>query len=318
MAFLSGFEIELLAPRGRSRDDLAARVAGGQPLLHGFKLLTLTFDDFGEPIGSCELIPAVFLPGLAFVDDFSIHADLEKLARPVAQAWRLVFDDARLGALCERRLRGESPDELLGQLLDLFGARLGHPEGDYQGLCTVDDSYGRLVAVVAPYGEERERVTEVVTRPLQHGERRAVLGSVLEAARELGFGAPAEGSVHIHYDADPWRSSQRLCRLILAWNESREGLLAELLPNPRTPQWRGAFPEAVISVARQGSELPFPTLCQQLARAGLRKPCDLNLLGVIRPVHRQPTLEVRVFPVDLDVDRLLQRAERIESFLDSL
>ncbi len=303
-----------MAPPGGSRLDLALEFQ--QEVLYGFKSLSLEVDDNGEWLGSCELTPAYSLSGLCkFVDDFSIHQELDKSAS--AKTWRAIFDDARLAMLAESKLTSRDPQTLLHQLLDLFSGRLEVP-ADLPHMRSLYDPAGHLVAVVAPYGEDRERVCEVVTRPLAIDERRGQLHQILSRASSLGFEGAAEGSVHVHYDGLAWRDSRNLCRLILAWHEEGQQLLKQLQPNPVTFEWRGPFPEAVVEVARMGEKLPFSELALQLARAGVRKRCDLNLLGIIRPRHRQVTLEARCFPVLLDADVLLEKVGVFESFLTRL
>jgi hypothetical protein len=270
-------------------------------------------DDHGEWLGSCELTPAYRLSGLcAFVDDFSIHQELDKSAPP--RGWRAVFDDARLAQIAELKLFSLDPQALLPQLLDLFSGQL-EVSPDLPHTRSLYDPSGHLVAVVAPYAEERERVCEVVTRPFLRTERRDHLHDILSRASSLGFVGATQGSVHVHYDGLAWKDSRTLCHWILAWHDQGQELLEELQPNPVTPEWRGSFPDAVVEVARAGQCLPFQELALQLARAGVRKRCDFNLLGIIRPRHRQMALEARVFPVLLDADALLERVAMLESFL---
>lgn len=303
-----------MAPPGGSRLDLA--LAFQKDVRYGFKSLSLEVDDHGEWLGSCELTPAYRLSGShQFVDDFSIHQELDKSAP--ARAWRAIFDDARLALVAEEKLSSGDPQTLLPRLLDLFSGHMEVP-ADLPHMRSLYDPAGHLVAVVAPYGEERERVCEVVTRPFTSDERRGQLHEILSRASSLGFVGAAEGSVHVHYDGLEWKDSRRLCRLILAWHEGGEEILKQLQPNPVTHQWRGSFPPEVVEVARAGQHLPFSELALQLARAGVRKRSDLNLLGIIRPRHRQTTLEARIFPVLLDADALLERVELFESFLARL
>ena len=320
---LSGFELELIAPPGQSRKDLAqalARRCNGT-VRCGMKMLTLTIDDRGDWLGSCELVPAYRVIDsqgrlrFQLEDDFSINAELDVAAAPSQEAWRLTCDDSRLAGLAERQVSGDSEAEVLQNFLLLFSAHLDPPLADHPGLRPIVDSYGHLVAVHGRYGKERERVCEVVTRPLHPEERREVLESVIEEANALGFGPAKEGSVHVHYDAEPWRDPGTLCHLIQRWSSERTELLAKLEPNPATPQWRGGFSSEVQAVADQGADLPFTTLATNLLKAGLKKRSDLNLLGIARPGHRQATLETRVLPMSLDLAEFWSKLEILEAFL---
>jgi hypothetical protein len=285
-------------------------------------MLTLTMDDRGDWLGSCELVPAYHVLDssgrllFALEDDFSINAELNPAALPYQDAWRLTCDDARLAGLAERQISGDSQGQVLEGFLRLFSARLDPPLADHPGLRPIVDAYGHLVAVHGRYGRDRERVCEVVTRPLLPQERREILEGVLAEAVALDFLPAQEGSVHVHYDAAPWREPSALCRLIQRWSAERTELLARLGPNPATPQWRGAFSAEVQDVADHGEDLSFPALAANLLRAGLKKRSDLNLLGIARPGHRHATLETRVLPISFDLPELWIRLELLEGFLE--
>src|SRR5439155_14734424 len=136
---------------------------------------------------------------------------------------------------------------------------------------------------------------EVVTRPLERGEREGVLGTVLGVAAQLGFRAPADGGVHVHLDGAPWRSTERLSKLILEYHAQRDALLAQLQPNPQSEAWRGPFSAELLLAAQQSSGLPYPIFRKWLLGCSPINRSDLNLLGVLVERPAQPTLAARLF-----------------------
>lgn len=303
----------MLAPPGLSRLELA--FAFGQKVEYGYKSLGLKVDDQGDYLGTCELLPAYRVGDLlTLVDDFSIQRELDQGAPAKPGQTRWIFDDSRLAGLAERHIWSGDPASLGQQMADLFWGRI-EPSPQNPALECLYDPNGHLVAVRAPYGEERPRVCEIVTRPLHRQERREVLDHILGVCRQLGFAPASDGSVHVHFDGEEWRNSASLCRLILGWKAERSSILAELEPNRATTSWRGDFPPAVVELAALGAALPFPDLALRLAKAGIRKRLDLNMLGLIRPRHAQHTLEARVFPALMDAELLLAKVELFEEFL---
>lgn len=136
-----GVEIELLAPPGRSRHDLALAIAthrGGKirrifypqsepskvPGTPVFENLTLGFvveDAAGNPIAQC-------------VDDLTLQADLNQQC-PSRPGWyRIVSDDPRLLRLCTRHADPNAPlRSVLQPMADLFGTEVEHGEGAWSG-----------------------------------------------------------------------------------------------------------------------------------------------------------------------------------------
>ena len=108
-----GIELELMAPRGRDRAQLARLLAGPEgrvsPFLHPdsepslvpgqpiFENLTLGFrveDALGRPVAHV-------------VDDLTLQDDLDRRAAPRPGWWRIVGDDRRLLHLVRREERSQ-------------------------------------------------------------------------------------------------------------------------------------------------------------------------------------------------------------------
>lgn len=187
----TGFEIELVAPQGRSRDNIAHVLArknrgtvrrffhpqsepskvSGHPtfenLTQGFELLNSS----GDPVA-------------CFVDDLTLQADFKKQIASQLGWYRIIADEARLLRLVMRHCDPEaSADIVLGPLADLFGTKvLPHESGIFR----VVDDRGVSVAICAPLPGERERPCEIVTAPMATGHHEK-LSELLDEAIAQGF-----------------------------------------------------------------------------------------------------------------------------------
>ena len=296
-----GLELELLAPPGLTRIDLAralAKQAGGALRL-AFK-----YHGHGElPDGrpDCRLTPAarVLVRGqwlCSVVDDPTIVDDLA----PTSQRMRIArTDDVRLAGWIERCCAGH-----FTALKKTFAAT-----EDDEGFV---DPRGLPLVRWHEISAERARVCEVVLRPLGPRELAPTLRRVMKLAAKLGFTVPAEAAIHAHFDAGPFRSTRALRRLVLA---DLSALRAQLQPNPRCRKL-GPHPPDVLRVAKAApDELPFETLAAGLLLAGLHRAVDLNLLGLVERFPKQPTVEVRCLPGSLDAEATLTRLAAAEAFL---
>ncbi|MBL9039447.1 MAG: amidoligase family protein [Archangium sp.] len=309
-----GLEIELLAPVGGSRDDLAKAVAttfGGR-LRFGWKYHGAGHLPDGRP--DCQLSPATRVEArgrwvASFVDDPTIVDDL----RPGAGALRMArTDDVRLAAWLERHGWSSRP---------ALEARLRTTQRTFGGTFDEDglvDPWGLPLVRWHRQSVERARVCEVVLRPLAPKEQRRVVTAVLSRAASLGFTVPAEAALHVHADAAPFRSTEALKHLVLEWSRTRKAWLARLKPNPRCRKL-GPYADDVVRVAKEAApSLPFETLAAAMVLAGLKREVDLNLLGLVDRFPKQPTVEVRCLPCSLDADATMARLELVESLLDAL
>ena len=190
----TGFEIELMAPPGVSRRDLADRVARrlrgevrrffhpqsepskvpGHPV---FENLTLGF----------EVVDRVGARLAAFVDDLTLQLDLDRARAPLVGWYRVLADDPRLLRLAVRHCDPAADGAVvLDPLAALFGTEAVPHES---GMVRIMDDRGASVAICAPLPGERERPCEIVTAPIECDHAR-VLGDLLAEARTLGFVVP--------------------------------------------------------------------------------------------------------------------------------
>lgn len=307
----TGFELELLAPEGRSRftlaEELARRFHGR--VEHGFKYASAGRTPEGQPV--CELSPAwrVVRPDgsvvASLVEDLTIREGVTASGPGVGT--KLLMDDVRLAMWAESKSWVESPRFLLNALCSTFNGILDER--------VVRDPWGQALAVVVPSDAGRERVCEIVTSPLLRHERRDVVKALMEVALGQGFRIPVEAALHAHLDRGPWMETARLKRLILALSSEREALQAALQPNPRCTQV-GPFPADVVRVATEApDDLPFGAFCAALEMAGLKRALDFNLLGVVRKFPKHPTIEVRCLRMQENPDAMVDDVERVEQVI---
>ncbi len=180
----------------------------------------------------------------------------------------------------------------------------------------VDDSQGTSVAIAAPLPGERERTCEIVTEPIErdHGQH---LERLLAPARKLGFSIPQEAALHIHFDATRLTSASTLANLVLFLAHYREELRKRVETNPlcrRLAPWPDALTETVR--APDFRQLSWPEARARLAQVKLTKYCDFNLINFLhRPQHLN-TFEVRILPVSLEVEPVLQAAHLFVAILN--
>lgn len=297
----AGFEVELLAPAGVSRLDLAREIAsraGGSvlgrfhvdteassaPGVSAFWHLTPAFDVVDAEGGAvCSL-----------VDDTTIVADLDARAPSKPGWYRILSDDPRLLRLVERHA---DPAEGIGSVLDpvaeLFGVRVR----DAGGVRRLDDTAGATIALAAPLPGERERPCEVVTPPWVDDHVRR-LEELLEPARDLGFTVPAEAAVHVNLDAGPFRDVGRFRHVVSTFGERRAELRELFATNPRCTRLAPLPAELVELVRRDWSD--WGSLRTAAAATGVTKFSDVNLTRVLGVRPGPDVLEVRILPGAID------------------
>jgi len=188
-------------------------------------------------------------------------------------------------------------------LADVFGVTVEPLEGLK---FRVDDESGATVAIAAPQGGQRERVTEVITPPLSTDHANQ-LASLLRPAAQLGFTVPAEAAVHVHLDAEPFRSSAALARMVMAFSADRDELWSTLGTNPACRRL-GPLPQALIDgVQAPGfADQPWGQTEAWLKTLPLSKYSDCNLLSLQRRPSLVDTVELRTLPGSLDPASILE------------
>lgn len=316
-----GFEIELLAPRGRSRRDLAERVAAST----GCKVQTFfhpqsepskvpgspVFENLTHGFAVADAAGAV---SASFVDDLTLQGDLRRDAPPVPGWYRIVADDGRLLRLVKRQCDPEAPAErVLDPIADLFGTVAEAREG---GMVRVADERGASVALCANLPGERERPCEIVTAPIEN-DHAAVLEALLGHARALDFTVPREGAAHLHFDADALCSAPVVARVVALFGAHRERLRELVNVNPNCVRL-GAWPTALSELTKSAgfAAVPWPEARQALRDLKLSKYCDFNLLNLAAGRPEKHTFEIRILPASLRPEPILAAATLFESLLE--
>ena len=315
-----GVEIELLAPPGGSRFALAETLAAelGGAVVAGFHRDTEASAQPDRPLlhhlsQAVTVTGADGRPRCRLVDDTTIRDDLDRSAPAAPGRYRVVADDVRLIRLAERHLDPSAPAAtVLGPLAELFGTAVRPRSG---GRFRVDDTGGSTVAMALPQGGERERVCEIVTAVIDRDHRRA-LAALLDPARRAGFAVPVEAAVHIHFDAEPFRTGARLAHLVRLFAQRGPELRERFATNPRCRRL-GPPPEALVAlVSEPGFEArPWPEIEAALAGVGLTKYADVNLANLWRRTPGKDTVEVRILPGSIDADAIAAQIAAIEALV---
>jgi hypothetical protein len=317
----SGFEIELVAPPGLSRADLAdetARRIGGamRPVFYPqaepsvvpgvpvFETLTRGFaveDGAGRPVAR-------------YVDDFTLRADL-KGDVPAAPGWyRVASDDARLSRLIALHSDPQAPLEtVLEPARALFGGTVSVQLG---GMRRLDDANGVPVAMAAPQPGERQRACEIITAPIEL-DRRGRLEELLAPARALGFMLPVEGAVHVHFDGARLCDARVLQRLLRIFETHRATLRKLCDTNPNCRRLGPDTPAVLDAVfAEDFAALDWPAARRRLLDGGPIKFCDFNISNLVKFAPGKHTLEIRILGPSLDADEIAHRADAFEAILE--
>jgi hypothetical protein len=315
-----GIEVELLAPAGLSRRDLARALASehdgtvqrifypqsepslvpGKPV---FESLTLGFealDQSGKLVARC-------------VDDITIQADLNRSAA-VSDGWyRIVSDDPRLLRLIARHC---NPDAGLADVLEPAAALFGSPvTREDATLFRLSDRMRAPIALAAGLPGERERVCELITPPLE-ADHRAKLGILLSTARRLGFTVPAEAAVHLHFDGQALRSPAIFARLVQTCALYQPHWRRLMDTNPRCIRL-GPIPDELVALTRRPEFLNHGRLNARRAASAIAvsKYCDFNLRNLIHDMPDKPTFEVRILPGSIDADAIIAQARLFTALL---
>ena len=316
----TGFEIELVAPRGKSRLNLARRVAsrtGGtvRRIFHAQAELTQIKDKptFQNLTPGFEVVDGQGRLVARFVDDLTLLDGFDRDAPPLDGWYRIVTDDNRLVSLIEANC---DPDDPLESVLEPMAAAFGvDPERHPSGMVKVSDQRGGTVAIAAELSGERERGCEIVTPPLEAGHA-AALAALLDDAVAEGFTVPLEAALHIHFDAGPLLAARTIARLVGALERHGEALKDLVGTNPNCRRL-GLWPDALIDLVESEEflGLDWPAARRALQELELSKFCDFNLLNIAQAVKSKHTFEVRILPVTLDAREIVAQAALFAAIL---
>jgi hypothetical protein len=312
-----GFEIELMAPPGRSRRSLAYDLAGR----HGGRIRPVWHHD-SEPslvpgLGrflhltqGFEVLRADGTQLCTLVDDITLMDGLDPRTPPPPGWYRVLSDDERLLSLLAHRCDPAAP---LDQVLEPAAALWGVETEAIADVVRLDDASHSTIALAAPQGAERERPCEIVTPPIAD-DHASVLEELLEPARDLGFTIPTEAAVHLHLDGAPFRNPRTLANVILLFAHWREPLRELLQTNPACRRL-APLPPALVAAAA-AAEPDLDELRKAAEESELSKYFDVNLTQLLTDTPLRDTLEIRILPGAVTAREIVARAALVELLLD--
>jgi hypothetical protein len=312
----TGFEIELMAPRGLSRRRLARELAGRcggeiRPVWHQDSEPSLVpgLGRFLHLTQGHEVRRAGGDLLCTLLDDITLHDGLDPEARAPEGRYRVLTDERRLLHLLARQCDpGAEISHVFDTAARLWGVEV-HRHGDIYELADVS---GATIALAAPQGGERERPCEIVTPPLTH-DHADRLEELLTPARELGFTVPLEAAVHLHVDGAPFRRPRTLANVVRLFGHWRQPLRALLQTNPACVRL-APLPEPLVEAA--DGDADFQRLRAAAKEGELTKFFDVNLTQLFAERPLRDTVEIRILPGAITADDVLNRAAVVELLLD--
>jgi hypothetical protein len=325
LAWKTGFEIELLAPPGKSRRDLAAAIGkgfsdqsntvrrifypqsepskvDGTPVFENLVLGYEVYDASNTLVAKC-------------VDDLTIRKNLSREAKSQKGWYRIISDDKRLLNLVLEHCDPEADQkDVLQPLAKLFATSVQKLEGD---IYHVADRTNASIAMAPTLPGERHRPCELISPPLVTGQL-SWLQDTLSAAHALGFAAPTEAAVHIHFDATSLRKAAVFSRLVDVLRLHGRSLRNLVETNTNCTRL-GELPNELFELmARPGiAKSSWKPLRDQLTKIKLTKFCDFNLMNVVLDVPDKQTFEVRIFPGSMDAKEIFNWARLFEAILNN-
>ncbi|WP_017301303.1 amidoligase family protein [Nodosilinea nodulosa] len=315
-----GLEIELMAPRGSSRQALAEAIAVccggsasrifypqsepsqilGTPILENLTLGFEVRDAQQRVVAQC-------------VDDLTLQADCDRAHAPQPGWYRIVGDDIRFMQIIGRLSDANLPlAEVLQPVAKTLGLTL---QQGPEGMVKLADELGPPIAIAALLPGERERPCELITAPLTYDQLPQV-EAYLRVARQLGFYAPVEGATHLHFDAAPLCSApviRNLVHLFWAYGPTLKWLLGS---NPHCRRL-GLWPPELLGLVQDADwdQLPWERACDRLKTVSLTKYCDFNLKNIVYAPRHKHTFEVRILPVHLDLPPIVAAIDLMADLL---
>ena len=313
-----GVEVELLAPVGGDRRQLAeyiaARVGGSvRPCFH---IDSEPSKVKGKPIfyhltQAFEVRDADDQLLVTCLDDITLQRDLNKSAKPKPGWYRILSDDVRLLRLLERHTDASATiEQCLAPLGTLFGTQ---PQTTPQGVYRLIDEWNASLAMAAPLPGERERPCELVTAPLA-AEDRTTLPLLLGCAAELGFTLPNEGATHLHFDGKPFCSASGLVVTMNLLHAQRDTLRELVISNPYCRRL-GPWPDALVEAVNQPDflQLDWDQARQRLLALKPSKYVDFNIRNLANNLQHKHTLEIRNLPATLDSSRIFAAIDAFQA-----
>jgi hypothetical protein len=321
LTWKTGFEIELLAPEGKSRKTIAREFAKqnkanverifypqsepskaeGVEVFHNLVLGYRVFNKQNETLLTC-------------VDDLTIRENLNH-SKPSKKGWyRIISDDTRLLRLAMQHCDAAADQrDVLLPLAKLFGTQMDRSEKD---MFKIVDTLNNPVAVASTLPGERERPCELISPPLTQ-DHEPYLTHLLQLASELNFTVPIEAAVHVHFDANKLHNTAAFCRLVEILFQHGPALRKLVGVNTNCTRL-GNLPNSLIEMVRSSGfySKPWKEAKAELSKLELSKYCDFNLLNIVNDIPEKNTFEVRILPGSMNATEILHQAILFQEILE--
>lgn len=318
-----GFEIELMAPKGSSREVLAKRLAsavsGGttrrifypqseistRPNVPGYETLTLGF----------QVVDGKGRTFALLADDITLNDDIDHDVEGMPGWYRILTPHRLIVDLALAHCSAEATiDDVLGPVAELYGTTVVRADGG----CRAVRSRSGMVAMAFPLAGERERACEIISPPLGGDDAflRRYLTTVLSASQELGFIVPKESATHIHYDGDALMNVAAIWNLVRIFTRFQAPLKTLSETNPsctRLGPWPKDFLDLVL--APSFLDRTWPDAARAMNGTSVAKWCDFNVLNLFDPFATKRTFEVRILKTSFDFGWLVDRSNTFETLL---
>ena len=314
-----GYELELLAPFGKNRRDLADHLVGSlgdsiQPIFHRESEYWPGAND-SKPYfcltKGFEILRAG-QPTLKVINDMTIELGLDPNVPQQGDWYHILADDIRLIELIKKQCDPAQPtDKILEPIASLFGLEVQHSQ--------------KVWAVIKPgmapicgthsYMTDRHRICEVVTSPIETNHHQA-LTTLLDSCKEFGCTLPVEAAFHMHFDGEAFSNSSSLLRFIRYCHVWGDVLKAIIPPNPNCKRL-GGYSNSVIDYAfdLQNEQKTFDQVKMELKELKPVKYCDFNFNNILIGDPQKLTVEVRVIPMIMDSAALCAANDLYQGFI---
>lgn len=322
-----GVEIELLAPAGVTRADVATAIAQLSPSSEsrvvpiyaaGIESSRSGPNNYFHLTRGVKVVNAEGEIMCRLVDDATIQ---EGLSTDLSESgdYRIVVDDKRLLWLIERNTSAASSlRQCLLPLAKMYKTDIRATSDRRRYRVVVNQ---RTIATALTQRSGRERVVEIVT-PVITGDYRQQLDQLLAPARAQGCVVPVEAAVHVHFDAEPFRDPGRLARLVDLFQTRAGELKDRFATNPRC-RMLGPQPPELIELlepigraSSDGEVVPeWQDFEPQLMQLRLPKLADINLRNLQARAEGKDTVEIRILGPAIDTDQIVGQIHDLQTLL---
>lgn len=315
-----GYEIELLAPLGQTRESIAESFA------KKFQLnMKACFHRESEHLpGIQDLAPYYCLTKgfelynssgwqLRFINDMTIRESIDKSAPDLPQWFHILTDDIRFIDLILCHCDPTSKvDQILLPIAKIYNSQINNADGIY----SVSGNASKLICAAHSQMTDRNRICEIVTSPITDGHH-LKLEEIIEQALSIGCIVPKEAAFHIHFDGLAFANTTSLLRLIRYFYIWSDVLKKIIPPNPNCTRL-GDYNSQIIDYAFNplNEKKVFEQTVSDLKQLSPTKYCDFNFNNILIGNPDKFTIEVRAIPMILNAAAMNAASDLYISFIN--